>query len=186
MFYNMKSYTVSTHTQGVTLINVSKLFTTKELNNIDSYRFNDTYQSMITVGKYIYLFGGLYHPNKWCKFSIKTKSISHIGVMEGIDTDLYISASYDGLDHIYSLLDFIQYPTNTADHDEGFELTEILPWSACHDDIVQRAIESDSLGGVDHGDFIYCIESKRSQPFDLDDKYRRRWCGGSFSFSINK
>ncbi|EFA74618.1 hypothetical protein PPL_11586 [Heterostelium album PN500] len=35
------------------------------------------------------------------KFSIKSKSIEHIGNIEGIDGDCRISASYDGQDHIY-------------------------------------------------------------------------------------
>ncbi|EFA78730.1 hypothetical protein PPL_08191 [Heterostelium album PN500] len=65
------------------------------------YCFRATNSSMVSIGEYIYIFGGWNNPNKWFKFSIVSKSFEHIGEMEGIEGDRLISVCYDGQDHIY-------------------------------------------------------------------------------------
>ncbi|EFA77582.1 hypothetical protein PPL_12185 [Heterostelium album PN500] len=123
--HNKQSYISTTHqSRGATLINTtnndhkkqSYIFTTHELrgatlisttnnNSIEQIKldfdFRCTHQSIVSIGEYIYVFGGLNNPNKWMKFSIKSKSIEYIGNIEGIDADFSISVCYDGKDHIY-------------------------------------------------------------------------------------
>ncbi|EFA77611.1 hypothetical protein PPL_12217 [Heterostelium album PN500] len=98
--HNKQSYIFTTHrSQGVTLIN------TTNNNSIEQIKLDFdiwcTYQSIVSIGEYIYIFGGYTNPNKWMKFSIKSKSIEHIGNIEGIYADYNISVCYDGKDHIY-------------------------------------------------------------------------------------
>ncbi|EFA86089.1 hypothetical protein PPL_01326 [Heterostelium album PN500] len=94
------TYILSTHrAKGATLINLSNNSTAEEIKA--DFDFFGTFQSVVTVGEYIYIFGPGDNPNKWMKFSIKTKSIEHIGEIEGEDHCFYKSVCYDGLDHIY-------------------------------------------------------------------------------------
>ncbi|EFA78793.1 hypothetical protein PPL_08256 [Heterostelium album PN500] len=94
------SYIFTTHNKkGATLINTTNNNSVEQLE-LD-YDFSSTYQSIVSIGEYIYVFGGENNTNKWMKFSIKSKSIEHIGDIEGIEGDYYISVCYDGQDHIY-------------------------------------------------------------------------------------
>ncbi|EFA76729.1 hypothetical protein PPL_09480 [Heterostelium album PN500] len=94
------TYIFTTHRdKGATLIDISNNNSIDEIY-ID-YNFYGTFQSIISIGEYIYLFGGHHNLGKWMKFSIKSKSIEKIGYLEGINDDFNISVCYDGLDHIY-------------------------------------------------------------------------------------
>ncbi|EFA76864.1 hypothetical protein PPL_09616 [Heterostelium album PN500] len=119
---NKSSYIFSTHlAKGATLINTTDK-SVQELN-ID-FNFNNTYQSIVSIGEYIYIFGG--SSNKWLKFSVKSKSIAHIGDIEVINCGLHTSVCYDGLDHIY-LVDY----TNRIDRFNiktmKFERYQLIP-----------------------------------------------------------
>ncbi|EFA82034.1 hypothetical protein PPL_04939 [Heterostelium album PN500] len=97
---NKQSYIFITHqSKGATLINTSNNNSIEELQF--DYEFNCTYSSIVSIGEYIYIFGGYTNENKWIKISMKSKSIEHIGDIEGIKGDLDISVCYDGQDHIY-------------------------------------------------------------------------------------
>ncbi|EFA78794.1 hypothetical protein PPL_08257 [Heterostelium album PN500] len=97
---NKSSYIFTTNRSGgATLINTSNNNSIEQFNF--DYYFRGTYQSIVSIGEYIYVFGGFNNPNKWMKFSIKSKSIEHIGDIEGIEGGSYISVCYDGQDHIY-------------------------------------------------------------------------------------
>ncbi|EFA76049.1 hypothetical protein PPL_10628 [Heterostelium album PN500] len=97
---NKQSYIFTTHkSKGATLINTSNNYSIEELQF--DYKFSCTYSSIVSVGEYIYIFGGYTSTLKWIKISTKSKSIEHIGEIEGIKGDYYISVCYDGQDHIY-------------------------------------------------------------------------------------
>ncbi|EFA75838.1 hypothetical protein PPL_10893 [Heterostelium album PN500] len=91
-------YILSTHSKGATLHNTSEN-TIEELKL--SRQFSDTFQSMVPIGEYIYVFGGYANQNKWCRVSVGSKSIDLNGAMNGIEGDSSISVAYDGHDHIY-------------------------------------------------------------------------------------
>ncbi|EFA77596.1 hypothetical protein PPL_12202 [Heterostelium album PN500] len=98
--HNKQSYIFTTHhLRGATLINTTNNNSIEQINF--DYDVSHTIQSIVSIGEYIYIFGGFNNPNKWMKFSIKSKSIEHIGNIEGIDGDYHISVCYDGQDHIY-------------------------------------------------------------------------------------
>ncbi|EFA82086.1 hypothetical protein PPL_04991 [Heterostelium album PN500] len=97
---NKQSYIFITHTsKGATLINTSNNNSIEELKF--DYQFINTYNSIVSIGEYIYIFGGFFNENKWIKISMKSKSIEHIGYIQGIEGDCLISVCYDGQDHIY-------------------------------------------------------------------------------------
>ncbi|EFA82020.1 hypothetical protein PPL_04925 [Heterostelium album PN500] len=97
---NKQSYIFTTHkSKGATLINTSNNNSIEELKF--NYQFYNTFNSIVSIGEYIYIFGGHTNKNKWIKISMKSKSIEHIGDIEGIKGDLDISVCYDGQDHIY-------------------------------------------------------------------------------------
>ncbi|EFA82476.1 hypothetical protein PPL_04901 [Heterostelium album PN500] len=97
---NKQSYIFTTHqSRGATLINTSNNYSIEELEF--DYQFTYTTSSIISIGEYIYVFGGIENEWKWIKFSIRSKSIEHIGDIEGIKGDYLISVCYDGQDHIY-------------------------------------------------------------------------------------
>ncbi|EFA79219.1 hypothetical protein PPL_08047 [Heterostelium album PN500] len=98
---NTTSYIFSTpsFSGAATLINLSNNNTVEQFS-ID-FDFSGTYSSIVAVGEYIYVFGGYNDPKKWMKFSIKSKSVEHIGDIVGIDVSCDLSACYDGKDHIY-------------------------------------------------------------------------------------
>ncbi|EFA82071.1 hypothetical protein PPL_04976 [Heterostelium album PN500] len=97
---NKQSYIFTTHYEkGATLINTSNNNSIEELK-LD-YEFYGTYSSIVSIGEYIYIFGGSYNLYKWIKISMKSKSAEHIGDIEGIKGDYFISVCYDGQDHIY-------------------------------------------------------------------------------------
>ncbi|EFA82105.1 hypothetical protein PPL_05010 [Heterostelium album PN500] len=97
---NKQSYIFTTHkSNGATLINTSNNNSIEELQF--DYQFNFTYSSIVSIGEYIYIFGGHTNENKWIKISMKSKSVEHIGDMRGIKGDSNISVCYDGQDHIY-------------------------------------------------------------------------------------
>ncbi|EFA78808.1 hypothetical protein PPL_08271 [Heterostelium album PN500] len=97
---NKSSYIFTTHIlKGATLIDISNNNSIEQFNF--DYDFYCTYQSIISIGEHIYIFGGMKNSNKWMKFSIRSKSVEYIGKMEGIDGDFGISVCYDGQDHIY-------------------------------------------------------------------------------------
>ncbi|EFA82081.1 hypothetical protein PPL_04986 [Heterostelium album PN500] len=97
---NKQSYIFITHQlKGATLINTSNNYSVEHLQ-LD-YQFINTYSAIVSIGEYIYIFGGLTNENKWIKISMKSKSIEHIGDIEGIEGDYFISVCYDGQDHIY-------------------------------------------------------------------------------------
>ncbi|EFA83372.1 hypothetical protein PPL_04165 [Heterostelium album PN500] len=99
---NKQSYIFTTHQlDGATLINTSNNNSIEELKF--DYQFNGTYSSIVSIDEYIYIIGGYHNPNKWIKISAKSKSIEHIGDIEGIKGDYFISVCYDGQDHIYLL-----------------------------------------------------------------------------------
>ncbi|EFA79657.1 hypothetical protein PPL_07516 [Heterostelium album PN500] len=59
------------------------------------------FNSIVKVGDFIYIFGGGYNKhNKYLKYSINTKTVV-IEEMKGVDKCSYLSACYDGQDHIY-------------------------------------------------------------------------------------
>ncbi|EFA82036.1 hypothetical protein PPL_04941 [Heterostelium album PN500] len=94
---NKQSYIFITHKpNGATLINTSNNYSVEELKF--DYQFTQTYNSIVSIGEYIYIFGGYGNINKWMKISMKSKSAEHIGDFEG---DSNISVCYDGQDHIY-------------------------------------------------------------------------------------
>ncbi|EFA78722.1 hypothetical protein PPL_08183 [Heterostelium album PN500] len=93
-----ESYIITTnHSKGMTLINTSDN-STKEFN-LD-YDFCSTYSSIISVGEYLYIFGGRSNQSNWIKFSVKSKNYN-VSKMEGVNPGSYISVCYDGQDHIY-------------------------------------------------------------------------------------
>ncbi|EFA82103.1 hypothetical protein PPL_05008 [Heterostelium album PN500] len=97
---NKQSYIFITHqSKGATLINTSNNNSIEELQF--NYQFSCTYSSIVSIGEYIYIFGGSTNENKWIKISMKSKSAEHIDDIEGIKGDSDISACYDGQDHIY-------------------------------------------------------------------------------------
>ncbi|EFA82087.1 hypothetical protein PPL_04992 [Heterostelium album PN500] len=97
---NKQSYIFITHNgKGATLINTSNNNSIEELQF--DYQFYCTFNSIISIGEYIYIFGGSNNEKKWLKISMKSKSIEHIGDIEGIKGDYLISVCYDGQDHIY-------------------------------------------------------------------------------------
>ncbi|EFA82420.1 hypothetical protein PPL_04845 [Heterostelium album PN500] len=97
---NKQSYIFTTHSaKGATLINTSNNYSIEELQF--DYEFAGTYSSMVSIGEYIYLFGGNTNEYKWIIISAKSKSIEHIGNIEGIKGDSHITVCYDGKDHIY-------------------------------------------------------------------------------------
>ncbi|EFA82050.1 hypothetical protein PPL_04955 [Heterostelium album PN500] len=97
---NKQSYIFITHqAKGATLINTSNNNSIEELKF--DYQFDGTYSSIVSIGEYIYIFGGYNNENKWIKISIRSKSVEHIGDIEGIKGDSDISVCYDGQDHIY-------------------------------------------------------------------------------------
>ncbi|EFA82078.1 hypothetical protein PPL_04983 [Heterostelium album PN500] len=97
---NKQSYIFITHeSKGATLINTSNNNSIEELQF--DYQFSSTSNSIVSIGEYIYIFGGEYNENKWIIISAKSKSIEHIGDIEGINGDYDISVCYDGQDHIY-------------------------------------------------------------------------------------
>ncbi|EFA84014.1 hypothetical protein PPL_03087 [Heterostelium album PN500] len=76
------------------------------------YGFLGTFNSMVTVGEHVYVFGGFAQRKMYCRFSTRTNSIEHTGEMVGVEGGFFISACYDGQDHIYLLggkLDSISY-----------------------------------------------------------------------------
>ncbi|EFA79184.1 DUF214 family protein [Heterostelium album PN500] len=98
----VSSYIFTTHeAMGATLINVSN-------NSIEElkldYDFVGTYSSIVKVNEFIYIFGGYKCRNKWMKLSLKSKTIEHIGDIEGIQGDYLISACYDFKDHMIYLV----------------------------------------------------------------------------------
>ncbi|EFA82028.1 hypothetical protein PPL_04933 [Heterostelium album PN500] len=96
----IQSYIFTTHLEkGATLINTSNNNSIEEL--MFDYQFYATYSSIVSIGEYIYIFGGDTNQKKWIKISMKSKSIEHIGDIEGIKGDQLISVCYDGQDHIY-------------------------------------------------------------------------------------
>ncbi|EFA78761.1 hypothetical protein PPL_08222 [Heterostelium album PN500] len=102
---NKSSYIFTTHrSRGATLINTSNNNSIEQLDL--NYDFYNTYQSIVSIGEYIYVFGGSDNPKKWMKFSMKSKSIEHIGDFKGIKGDRYFPVCYDGQDHIYLVIDF--------------------------------------------------------------------------------
>ncbi|EFA82048.1 hypothetical protein PPL_04953 [Heterostelium album PN500] len=97
---NKQSYIFTTHqSKGATLINTSNNNSIEELKF--DYQFDFIYSAIVSIGEYIYIFGGYTNENKWIKISIRSKSIEHIGDIEGIKGDYFISVCYDGQDHIY-------------------------------------------------------------------------------------
>ncbi|EFA82114.1 hypothetical protein PPL_05019 [Heterostelium album PN500] len=97
---NKQSYIFTTNKpNGVTLINTSNNYSIEELQF--DYQFVNTAPSIVSIGEYIYIFGGSGNENKWIQISAKSKSIEHIGDIEGIKGDCYVSVCYDGQDHIY-------------------------------------------------------------------------------------
>ncbi|EFA75047.1 hypothetical protein PPL_11732 [Heterostelium album PN500] len=99
---NKQTYIFVTHQKrGATLINTSNNYSIEELQF--DYYFNYTDSAIVSIGEYIYIFGGYPNTNqkKWLKISIKSKSIEHIGDYEGIRIDSCISVCYDGQDYIY-------------------------------------------------------------------------------------
>ncbi|EFA82022.1 hypothetical protein PPL_04927 [Heterostelium album PN500] len=90
---------ITNKSKGATLINTSNNNSIEELEF--EYQFSDTFSSIVSIGEYIYIFGGYYNQNKWIIISMKSKSIEHIGDIEGIKGDSLISVCYDGQDHIY-------------------------------------------------------------------------------------
>ncbi|EFA79663.1 hypothetical protein PPL_07522 [Heterostelium album PN500] len=60
------------------------------------------YNSIVKVGDFIYIFGGGQNKkhNQFLKYSINTQEVV-INEMKGIDACQYLSACYDGQDHIY-------------------------------------------------------------------------------------
>ncbi|EFA77598.1 hypothetical protein PPL_12204 [Heterostelium album PN500] len=98
--HNKQSYIFTTHhPRGATLINTTNNNSIEEIK-LD-YDSRQTHQSIVSIDEYIYIFGGYINQNNWMKFSIKSKSIEHIGNIEGIYGDYFISVCYDGKDHIY-------------------------------------------------------------------------------------
>ncbi|EFA78908.1 hypothetical protein PPL_08376 [Heterostelium album PN500] len=94
-----QSYIFTTHiSNGATLINTSN--NSIEQLNVD-YSFSNTASSMVSIGEYIYIFGGEKNQNKWMKFSIRSKSVEYIGDIDGVDGGYAISVCYNGEDHIY-------------------------------------------------------------------------------------
>ncbi|EFA82030.1 hypothetical protein PPL_04935 [Heterostelium album PN500] len=97
---NKQSYIfITNQSKGATLINTSNNNSIEELHF--DYQFSDTYSSIVSIGEYIYIFGGYTNENKWIKISMKSKSIEHIGDIEGIKGDTFVSVCYDGQNHIY-------------------------------------------------------------------------------------
>ncbi|EFA82469.1 hypothetical protein PPL_04894 [Heterostelium album PN500] len=97
---NKQLYIFTTHkSKGATLINTSNNYSFEELQF--DYQFFGTYTSSVSVGEYIYIFGGDTNDSKWIRISAKSKSIEHIGDIRGINGDVNMSACYDGRNHIY-------------------------------------------------------------------------------------
>ncbi|EFA82066.1 hypothetical protein PPL_04971 [Heterostelium album PN500] len=97
---NKQSYIfITNHSCGATLINTSNNNSIEELKF--EYQFHGTHNSIVSIGEYIYIFGGSVSQFKWIKISIRSKSAEHIGDIRGIRGDRNISVCYDGQDHIY-------------------------------------------------------------------------------------
>ncbi|EFA82063.1 hypothetical protein PPL_04968 [Heterostelium album PN500] len=97
---NKQSYIFIAHqSNGATLINTSNNNSIEELKFY--YQFDSTYSSIVSIGEYIYIFGGFFNQNKWIIISMKSKSMVYKGDIEGIEGDFDISVCYDGQDHIY-------------------------------------------------------------------------------------
>ncbi|EFA78649.1 hypothetical protein PPL_08104 [Heterostelium album PN500] len=126
---NKSSFILATHqSNGATLINTSNN-TTEELQF--SYDFFQTSSSMVSVGEYVYIFGGVPYRNKWFRFSLKSKSIDHVGDMDNYFADCFISVCYDGQDLIYlvngSMMNRIDYfNVRTFQFDRLYMPKEIL------------------------------------------------------------
>ncbi|EFA77128.1 hypothetical protein PPL_09883 [Heterostelium album PN500] len=59
------------------------------------------YNSLVKAGNFIYIFGGANKKhNEFLKYSINTETVA-TNEMEGVDPCQYVSACYDGKDHIY-------------------------------------------------------------------------------------
>ncbi|EFA79661.1 hypothetical protein PPL_07520 [Heterostelium album PN500] len=75
-----------------------------EQQDIDIAMYNSftAYNSIVKVGDFIYIFGGGENKkhNKYLKYSINTKTVI-INEMKGVNQCDFISACYDGQDHIY-------------------------------------------------------------------------------------
>ncbi|EFA83568.1 hypothetical protein PPL_02634 [Heterostelium album PN500] len=89
---------------SASLINISdQSYSTESSFQLKDYESGSTYNSMVQAGDHIYIFGSNKPDisNKYCRISIKSKSIDHIGEMKGIKGGQEISVCYDGADHIY-------------------------------------------------------------------------------------
>ncbi|EFA84306.1 hypothetical protein PPL_03383 [Heterostelium album PN500] len=98
---NEQSYIFVTHksTKGATLINTSNNYSIEELQF--DYDFWGTFSSIVSIGEYVYIFGGSYCTRKWIKISIQSKSVEYDFIEDIIRGDSNISVCYDGQDHIY-------------------------------------------------------------------------------------
>ncbi|EFA79867.1 hypothetical protein PPL_06687 [Heterostelium album PN500] len=94
---NKHSYILSTHQNGVSLIDLSNYKIT-DLGEINDYTLYGT--QLIQAGEYIYMFGGRNNLGKYIRYSIADQSfqVIHDQVLHSIYT---VSVCYDGQDHIY-------------------------------------------------------------------------------------
>ncbi|EFA76705.1 putative RNA helicase [Heterostelium album PN500] len=105
-----KQYLFTTHTnKGATLISLSDLLNNNNNNNnitpVEEMKFKigfyGTFSAMVTIGEYIYIFGGRGQPHKYHRYSIKSKSIDIASDIPKMTE--YISVCYDQKEYIYVL-----------------------------------------------------------------------------------
>ncbi|EFA83300.1 hypothetical protein PPL_04090 [Heterostelium album PN500] len=90
---NRQSYILSTDTNDIKNIHFEK----QNIEMTNTFPYN----SGVNVGDFIYMFGGLKTKhNNFTKYSIGNKSLE-TNEMKGIDKCSFVSACYDGHDHIY-------------------------------------------------------------------------------------
>ncbi|EFA86174.1 putative transmembrane protein [Heterostelium album PN500] len=92
------AYLFSAYSNGeISLLNLSNNHL--ETIKIDEFEFDGTLQSTVGVGEYVYIFGGI-NPKKYCRFSIRTKTIDFIGDIN-VEIENDPIAVYDGTSFIY-------------------------------------------------------------------------------------
>ncbi|EFA83048.1 hypothetical protein PPL_03835 [Heterostelium album PN500] len=94
-----QTYIFAAHrSSGITLIDINNNYSFEEIHV--GYDFTSTPNSTVVVGDYIYVFGSRSHKNRYLRYSISKKSFT-LFEMKGINEGCWISACYDGRDHIY-------------------------------------------------------------------------------------
>ncbi|EFA77866.1 hypothetical protein PPL_09366 [Heterostelium album PN500] len=104
---NKQSYIFSTDRKNkISIINITDrnniYFEQQDIDlGMEMNRYSTAFNSIVKAGDFIYLFGGnTASCNKFIRYSINTKTVV-INEMKGVDPCQYLSACYDGQDHIY-------------------------------------------------------------------------------------